>query len=182
MFRSHWQARFGEEEMNMSHSMLRRSGLIAALLIAALLAFTGDALALSGSPVNVGSHFDSLAPAPSVAVDSAGNAHIAWVDEEPSGTSGDTILYCAIPAGATGCSHSQELKAGGGANPHIDKVQVLVDGATVVVLADVYGVGEEYEPEQEWTSTDGGATFAVVNGGNQLPRASSAQIPSRLER
>jgi hypothetical protein len=46
---------------------------------------------------------------------------------------------------------------------------VLVDGATVVVLADVHGTaGEsagEYIPEQEWQSTDGGATFSLVDGG-----------------
>ncbi len=46
---------------------------------------------------------------------------------------------------------------------------MLVDGSTVVILADVYGTAGsqagDYEPEQEWQSTDGGATFSVVNGG-----------------
>lgn len=45
----------------------------------------------------------------------------------------------------------------------------MVDGSTIVLLADVYGAkSEEYEPEQEWQSTDDGATFTEVNGGKSI--------------
>jgi hypothetical protein len=78
------------------------------------------------------------------------------------------VQYCVIPAGATGCTHSGNLVPAGGATA-VDAVQVLVDGATVVVLADVYGAAVggagHHAPEQEWQSTDGGATFAIVDGG-----------------
>ena len=46
-----------------------------------------------------------------------------------------------------------------------------MDGSTVVVLANVYGSGSkslEYTPEQEWQSTDGGASFKIVNGGKSV--------------
>ncbi len=65
--------------------------------------------------------------------------------------------------------YTQRESCAGDTGEHIDKVQVLVDGSTVVVLADVYGTSGssagEYEPEQEWQSTDGGATFSLVDSG-----------------
>jgi hypothetical protein len=42
-------------------------------------------------------------------------------------------------------------------------VQVLVDGATIVILAEVDGAESANKPEVEWASTDGGATFPAVN-------------------
>jgi len=73
-----------------------------------------------------------------------------------------------IAPGATGCVHAGSLTPADGGQ-YIDGVQVLVDGSTVVVLADVFGTSGEsagdYVPEQEWQSTDGGATFNLVNGG-----------------
>ena len=47
-------------------------------------------------------------------------------------------------------------------------MQVFVRGADVVLLADVFGVAEENEPEQEWISTDGGATFVAVDEGKSV--------------
>ena len=48
-------------------------------------------------------------------------------------------------------------------------MQVLDEGSTIVILADVYGtagnMATDYEPEQEWQSTDGGATWLEVNNG-----------------
>ena len=133
------------------------------LAVVAVLVCAGSALALSGSAVKLGEG-EFFGP-PAVAVDSSGTAYVAWADDLGPA---DTIHYCAIPAGATGCTHSGVLTPAGGATPAIDRVQVLVDDATVVLLADVYGVGEEYEQEQEWTSTDGGATFNLVNGGKSV--------------
>jgi hypothetical protein len=55
---------------------------------------------------------------------------------------------------------------------YIDDVQVLSDGSTITILADTYGAaGEsarEYEPEQEWQSTDEGATFTTPNSGKSV--------------
>jgi hypothetical protein len=43
----------------------------------------------------------------------------------------------------------------------------MVDGSTMIVLADVFGAagGPAYEPEQEWQSTDGGATWSPADAG-----------------
>jgi len=130
------------------------------------LAFAANALA-SGTPINVGTPYQSGPPA--VAVDSAGSAVIAWANERdlPPVTT-NIVQYCVLPVGAVGCTHSGNLvPADNGA--YIDGVQVLVDGSTVVVLADVFGTtgsnSGDYVPEQEWQSTDGGATFNIVNSG-----------------
>ncbi len=139
-----------------------------ALTGALVLGLTGSALALSGKPINVGTPYESGPPA--VAVDgSSGTGYVAWANTKdlPPNTT-DVVQYCAIPAGATACSHTGTLTPADGAT-NIDGVQVLVDGSTVVILADVYGaqgnMALDYEPEQEWQSTDGGATFTQVNGG-----------------
>jgi len=142
---------------------LRRTTLVSALSAAAVLALAVNALAVSGSPIKVGEPLQNGPPA--VAVDSAGTAYIAWADTANSGGAGDTVQYCTLPAGATGCAHSGTLTPAGGSGQQVDGVQVLADGSTVVLLADVYGVAHENTPEQEWTSTDGGATFNVVDGG-----------------
>jgi len=46
---------------------------------------------------------------------------------------------------------------------------VLVEGSTFVILADVYGAAgpnaDQYIPEQEWQSTDGGDTWSSVDTG-----------------
>jgi hypothetical protein len=144
------------------------SALIAALTTGATLAFSAGALAVSGTPINAGSPIESLSPAPSVAIDATGTAYIAWTDQQDTAGTGDTILYCVLPLDAVGCSHSNTLKPSGGSDPQIDNVQVLLVGSTVVLLADVFGVKEENTPEQEWTSTDGGATFTLANGGKSV--------------
>jgi hypothetical protein len=150
-----------------SSAMARAALLIGALTAAVVLTSTASALAVSGSPINVGTPFESGPPA--VAVDSAGAAYIAWANTKdlPPLTT-DVVQYCVLPAGASGCVHSANLIPADSGS-HIDGVQVLVDGSTVVVLADVYGAAGskagDYVPEQEWQSTDGGATFSLVNSG-----------------
>jgi hypothetical protein len=143
--------------------MFRRAVLPGALALATVLALAVNAFALSGTTIKL-AEAEHFGP-PAVAVDSSGTAFIAWADERGPAY---TVRYCTIPAGATGCSHVNVLTPAGGKEPVIDGVHVLVDGSTVVILADVYGVGEEYEPEQEWTSTDGGATFNAVNAGKSV--------------
>jgi hypothetical protein len=120
----------------------------------------------SGKTVNVGSPLSSGPP--SVTVDNAGNAFIAWADTRDVAGADNFVQYCVLPVAATGCAHSGNLIPADSAK-FIDGVHVLSDGATLVVLADVFGAAGssagDYEPVQEWQSTDGGATFTIVNGG-----------------
>jgi hypothetical protein len=144
---------------------LRRTALLSALAAATGLAFATSATA-TGPPINVGTPFESGPPA--VAVDNAGDAVLAWADTEDLAGAKDFVQFCVLPGGATGCSHSINLIPADGGE-HIDHVQVLDEGGTLVVLADVFGTkSTEYEPEQEWQSTDGGATFSLVNGGRSV--------------
>jgi hypothetical protein len=78
------------------------------------------------------------------------------------------VQYCVLPVNATGCAHSGNLVPADSAT-NIDAVQVLSEGTTLVILADIYGAAGDnagdYTPEQEWQSTDGGATWTSVNNG-----------------
>ena len=151
----------------MSRDRVDALRVLCAVCVSAALALTLCSSALgAGKAVNVGTPYESLGPA--VAVDSAGNAVIAWANTKDLGGANNFIQYCVLPAGATGCSHSGNLIPADGAQ-YIDGVQVLSDGGTLVILADVYGAAgngaTNYEPEQEWQSTDDGATWTLVNGG-----------------
>ena len=145
---------------------LGRRALICTFATAGLLALSGNALAASGTPINVGTPFSNDPPV--VAVDSAGTAYVAWANtKDLSPVTTNIVQYCVLPAGATACTHTGSLTPADGLQ-YVDKVQVLVDGTTVVILADVYGNTPgnlNYTPVQEWQSTDGGATFTIVNGG-----------------
>jgi hypothetical protein len=144
-------------------TILRRTCLSGGLTLSLMLALAANAFALSGTPIKLAeAEFNGR---PSVAVDSAGTAYIAWADEAAAPY---TIHYCTLPAGTSACTNTGVLTPGGGSNARIDNVQILIDGTTVVLLADVYGTGEKYEPEQEWTATDGSATFSLVDGGRSV--------------
>ncbi len=151
--------------------VLAHNALVAGALTAVfMLVSAASALAVSGTPINIGTPYESEHL--SVAVDSAGAAYIAWANTKdlPPVTT-NVVQYCVLPVNAVGCSESGNLvPADNGSN--IDGVQVLVDGSTVVVLADVYGTAGskagDYEPEQEWQSTDGGATFTSVDEGKSV--------------
>ena len=127
---------------------------------------TGSASALSGTAVNIGTPYEAGQPA--VTVDGSGTAYIAWADTDDLADAPDFVQYCVLPQGATSCLHSGDLYAADSAG-HIDGVQIVLDGTTVAILADVYGAAGsssgDYEPEQEWQSTDGGASFGIVDGG-----------------
>jgi hypothetical protein len=148
---------------------------------AVVLAFPATASALSGRPILAGMPLSNQQPA--VAVDSSGTAYIAWADTEDKGGATDFVQYCVIPAGAGTCAHTGNLMPAGSAT-HIDAVRVLVDGTTAVVLADVSGGGGFYEPEQEWQSSDGGATFNPAGNGLSVaagsPSASTAPVGAVL--
>jgi hypothetical protein len=146
-------------------SSFNRTLLTGALAAATALIFTTGALA-AGKPVNIGTPFESGQP--SVAVDSAGDAVVAWANTKDLAGANNFVQYCVLPVGATTCSRSGNLIPAD-SGQYIDGVQVLDEGSTIVILADVYGtagnMATDYEPEQEWQSTDGGATWLDVNNG-----------------
>ena len=147
------------------HRYPRRSLIVGAL---ALLAFVlpASASALSGSPINIGTPSD--VGNVGVAVDPSGTAYVAWSDTKdlPPATT-DIVQYCVIQVNATTCAHSGNLTPADGVQ-HIDGVQVVATGTTITILADVYGNttgAGDYMPEQEWQTTNGGASWTLVNGG-----------------
>jgi hypothetical protein len=157
---------FASRKATMRPALLRAT-LLGALVVIAALAFATNALAVSGTRIHVAelAHFGK----PSVAVDAAGTAYIAWSNEVRLPKEGDLVEYCVLPAGASACTHSGHLRLEGGEEPYIGKVQVLLDGTTIVLLAtDDFGVETKYGPVQEWQSTDGGASFAQVNGSKSV--------------
>jgi hypothetical protein len=146
-------------------STLYRLLVTGALTCLLAVVLSANALA-AGKTVSIGTPFSSGPP--SVAVDSSGNALVAWANTKDLAGALNFVQYCVLPVGASACSHSGNLQPADSAQ-YIDGVHVLSDGGTLVVLADVFGAagdnGADYEPVQEWQSTDGGATFSIVNGG-----------------
>jgi hypothetical protein len=145
--------------------------LIGALVTAVALICVTNASALSGTPINIGAA-GWVGNAPAVAVGANGTAYIAWPNANDGTGENETIQYCTLPAGASKCEYSQTLTpvtlSGYTSSVYGANVQVLLDGTTVVLLADTGEQAEDLGPVQEWTSTDGGATFNVVNEGHSV--------------
>ena len=142
-------------------SSISRVFLIAAVTLS-LACLAPAAAAAASAPVKITeAQFDGP---PSVAVDIAGNALAVWAHEigEP-----EAVRYCVLPVGAVGCAHSGELVPAGG-NTVIFDVKALIDGGTYVILAEVGGGSAHTTPVEEWQSTDGGATWGLVNGGKSV--------------
>lgn len=144
---------------------LRLGALLVVLSAAFAMVFAAGALA-AGAPVNVGTPFEVGQTA--VAVDNAGNAIVVWNNDKDLAGATNVVQYCVIAVTANACTYSGTLKPADSAQ-YIDNVQVLNDSGTLVILADVYGASTgTYEPEQEWQSTDDGATFNPVDGGKSV--------------
>ena len=139
------------------------------LVIAGLLLAAASVASAAGAPVKVATPFQSGPPA--IAVNNAGDAVIAWANTKDLAGADNFVQYCVLPAGAAGCSHSGNLMPADSAQ-FIDGVQVLNEGSTLVILADVFGApansAGDFTPEQEWQSTDGGATWVILNGGRSV--------------
>ncbi len=103
---------------------------------------TTSALA-AGKPVNIGTPFESGQPA--VAVDNAGDAVVAWANTKDLAGANNFVQYCVLPVGATTCSRSGNLIPAD-SGQYIDDVQVLDEGSTLVILADVYGTAGNKPP------------------------------------
>jgi hypothetical protein len=139
--------------------------LTVALAVIGSLALATGAFA-AGAPVTVGTPYAVGQMA--VAVDSAGNGIVVWNNDKDIGTATNTVQYCVIAVTAGGCTYSGNLSPADSAT-YIDNVQVLDDSGTIVILADVDGAAggsaTDFEPEQEWQSTDDGKTFVNVGPG-----------------
>ena len=158
--------------MSSSVSVALRRVLLGGMLAVAVMLLGSAGASAAGPAVQVGQPFSNQPP--SIAVDNSGNALIAWDDDKDLAGADNFVQYCVIAVGATGCKSSGKLIPADGAK-YIDGVQAIADGGTYVILADVFGAqGSEagdYEPVQEWQSTDGGATFGIVNGGKSVTSA-----------
>ncbi|HTT96257.1 MAG TPA: hypothetical protein VMF55_16415 [Solirubrobacterales bacterium] len=125
------------------------------------------ASAATGSPLAIatGTHPEYL----SVAVGGDGSAIAAWADKSTPGS--DVVRWCVLRTGGSGCAGGGALTPAGGSAgfTYVYGTQVLVEGSTLVILADVdVGSKTEYESVQEWQSADGGQTFTAVNGGQAV--------------
>jgi len=136
----------------------------ATLSVTAALALAPAALGASPA-VKIGTGSSSTPP--SVVVDGSGTAYIVWTTL-PTATA---INYCKLPAGASACAVSSTIAlSGGGAVITAGDPQILLDGATLVVLADVTSEGATRAENgvQEWTSESPYSGFAKVLGGQAV--------------
>ena len=88
----------------------------------------GKPVRRAGNPVQSGS--------PAVAVTGSGSGVIAWANQVD--VSHNYVQYCVVPLGGKGCQYSGSLMPADSA-AGVDGVQVLNDGSTIVILADVFG-------------------------------------------
>src|ERR1700685_729937 len=158
---------------------IRRPRLVATSALAMLVSLIASASAAAlGTPLTIatvvpGSGFNVNEAPPSVAVDAAGTAYIAWAAPDYAG---NTVQYCVLPHGATACAPSGSLTpaAGRPGAPAYDyfQPQVLIDGGIVSIIAyssltssGIYPGNSSDDPLQEWQAADGSANFTLVNGG-----------------
>lgn len=96
---------------------------------------------------------------PSVAVDGAGTAFIAYNDNANTGAPPDSLHYCRLPRGQGYCDVRLTFAVDGTA---LSRPQVFVDGQTVRILTYSYGLtGPQFALDFVLTSTDGGVTFGA---------------------
>ena len=136
----------------------------------AMLGCAAIAVASSGTPVRLA---EGVYDQPSVAVTESGTAVIAWNSFHPPAP--DAVHYCVLALRASSCQSTGTLTIPD-STAHIDAVQVLADGSqarasdpTITILASAYGLLSD--AITEWQSTDGGATWQVIDNG--LPVANS---------
>jgi hypothetical protein len=103
--------------------------------------------------------------APSVAVDSAGTAHIAYNDNASANA---PVHYCRLARGASACTAPQTFMLPGETTI---RPYVFVEGATVRILAYRFGLSNgPFRQDFLLTSSDGGQTFgAPVSVGTLAP-------------
>src|ERR1700685_1432415 len=109
----------------------RRALVVSGLATLLALVVSANAFA-AGKAVDIATPFSIQPPGPSVAVDSGGNAIIAWANDKDQAGAPDLVQYCVVPAGGSACAHSGSIAAADSAT-HIDAVRVLEDDGTLVI-------------------------------------------------
>jgi hypothetical protein len=140
----------------------------------------------ASAPIQIGSFTESSneIELPSIDVDPAGTAYIAWAD-----LTNNVIDYCVLPDGATACAESGHLSSvlEPGANPSAQPagpslapfghvVEVMVNAGTVSIISGTTGPADEatpstggWLPETEmWQAPDGTGNFTLVNNGSSV--------------
>ncbi|MFZ0043796.1 MAG: hypothetical protein WAK93_20975 [Solirubrobacteraceae bacterium] len=145
---------------------MRRMFVVAAVAAVVMPMWAASALAAPSVIATPGA-----AQSPAVAVGSDGSAIVAWANTMASP---NTVQWCVLPGGGGACSKTGDLQPADSAQ-YVHGVQVLNEGSSIVILADVFGasdaggfVGTDYENVQEWQSTDGGQSFNAINGGKAV--------------
>lgn len=146
-------------------AILRRTGLVGLIAVAASCTCASGALAAGGPLVHAGADFGGGTPV--VAVDAAGTAYVAWPQGPAFNTIPTKIAYCTIPAGDTACTSQGELTPAGTTGT-VEHLALVVDGPTVVLTAVMYLAGAAYLPLQEWTTADGTTSFTQVDSGEAI--------------
>jgi hypothetical protein len=141
------------------------AGLVGAVAVVLVLVGPAGALAAT-SPLTVGT--GSGLTGVSVGVEANGTAVVSWADQ--SVPTANAVRWCVVAPGAGGCTGGGVLAPAGGPAPQVSvyRTQVVVDGQTVAILADIATGSVEYESVQEWQSTNGGQTFTAVNSGGAV--------------
>lgn len=107
---------------------------------------------------------------PSVAVDGAGTAHIAWNGPE---VDAHAPRYCRLPRGATACDVALTLPTAAGTDT-TTRPYVSLSGGRVSVLVHRFGTVNELT---HYVSTDGGLSFTSRTAGGSVPIYEAADGP-----
>lgn len=146
--------------------MIKRllGGLVAAMVM--VLCGASSAFAVSGAPLTIASGGDPEYL--SVGVTESGDAVVAWAEKASPGN--EVVRYCLTAPAQTSCSGGGTLTPAGGKPgfTYVYETQVVTGPWGVAILADVDVGDTGYESVQEWRSTDGGRSFAAVDGGHAL--------------
>ena len=124
-----------------------------AVVVASLLACLSSPVASAATPVDLG-----LGAQPTVAVDAAGTAYIAFND---GAAAGQMVHFCKVPRGATTCAETATLTPPGST---VVPPYVFVDGTgTVRILVGRYGLsGGPFAQDLLYSSADGFASATSV--------------------
>ena len=128
--------------MACNHAPMRRPLLIALAILCVLPAAASAKL----------TRLPGTGETPTVEVDAAGTALVAWYLQQPSG---EAIALCRIPRGTRACPAPQILDATQGATSGVQPPVIRIDGANVSLVA-----ARQYVVSMQ--SADGGATFGPM--------------------
>ncbi len=103
---------------------------------------------------------------PTLAMDGAGTAYIAWNGIESTGP--NTLYFCRLPRGGTACQNPSTVVSTTGNS--LTAPIAAVDGATVRIVSYRYGEGvPDSSATYVFTSTDGGNTFDAGTQAGNVP-------------